>query len=144
MFLTLYNSFYLFLNNKKIYYLLFHISPITSLGTKKIFNNITLFYLLDFYIICILIFLLFFNPFFLLSGKIAKCFPQKKNNNQLNNQSSINVIGNHILDINNNSFAKIKKVNDNIIVEKSNNEIINNPNDKNKDIIIDEKQKNEI
>ena len=144
MFLTLYNSFYLFLNNKKIYYLLFHISPITSLGTKKIFNNITLFYLLDFYIICILIFLLFFNPFFLLSGKIAKCFPQKKNDNQLNNQSSINVIGNHILDINNNSFAKIKKVNDNIIVEKSHNEIINNPNDKNKDIIIDEKQKNEI
>ncbi len=76
--------------------------------------------------------------------KLQNVFLKKKNDNQLNNQSSINVIGNHILDINNNSFAKIKKVNDNIIVEKINNEIINNPNDKNKDIIIDEKKKNEI
>ena len=110
-----FDSLYLYSCNSRIYYLLFYVSPITGLGAKKVYFNISLFTFLDIYICCGVVFLIFYNPFFFLCEKIAKCLPKRQVNNLKNNQSSamnVQIVANQIQDNNNNNgFDRIKNAN---------------------------------
>ncbi len=136
-FVLTFDSLYIYSCNSRIYYLLFYVSSITSLGAKKVYYNVSLFSFLDLYICCGTIFLIFYNPFFFLSEKFAKCLPKKKVNNLKNNQSSainVEIVANQMQDNNiNNGFDRIKNANkeneiNNTFEEKYTNEINKNNN----------------
>ena len=149
----MFDSLYLYSCNSRIYYLLFYISAITSIGSKKVFHTVSLFSFLDLYICCGLVFLIFYNPFFFLSEKFAKCLPKRKDNNLKNNQSSainVEIVANQMQDNNvNNEFNRIKEANkeneiNNTFEEKYTNEINKNNNPGITDEKIDDKPPNNI
>ena len=152
----IYDTYLLYDYNTKLYYLFSYMSSITSYGTTKIYEYITIFSFLDLYILFALTFLFFYNPFFLLSEKLSKICPKlflKNANNNINkNNSSANVeiVANQINnDKNMNGFERIKDANKEVqdkFEEKYSNENENknevNPNDLN--INFDEKPPNNI
>ena len=116
IFILIYDSYVLYIYNDRYYMLLNNVNALSSIGTKKICNLAFLFSYLDLYLLLGLIFLFFYNPIFLLSEKIAKWYPakkQKRNINPHNNNSSVGVgiIGNQMEQNPNDGFDRIKQRN---------------------------------
>ena len=161
LFIMIYDSYFLYDYNTKLYYLIYYMSPISSYGLKKIYNYITIFSSLDLYILLGSIYLVFYNPFFLLSEKFAKICPKffnknlsgnfNQNNgiNKNNSSANVEIVANQINNENNmNGFERIKDVNKEV-QEKIEEKYINENEDINgvipsNNINFDEKPPNNI
>ena len=121
--ILIYDSYIIYNYNERYYILLNNVNSLSVNGSKKICNLALLFSYLDIYLLCGLIFLLFYNPIFLLSEKIAKRFPEKKINrniNQNNNSSvAVDIIANQMEQNPKDGFDKIKQRN----IEKEDNQV---------------------
>ena len=123
--ILIYDTYVIYLYNNNYYILLNNVNSLSGIGSKKICNLTFLFSYLDLYLLFGLIFLFFYNPIFLLSEKIAKWYPLKKINrniNHNNNNSSsvaVGIIGNQMEQNPKDGFDKIKQRN----IEKENNQV---------------------